>query len=39
MVVYLRNRESSWSGAELIETENMLTESFALKFRIVACAY
>ena len=33
MVVYLRNRESSWSGAELIETENMLNEARDLSFK------
>ncbi|WP_433770660.1 aromatic acid exporter family protein [Bacillus wiedmannii] len=33
MVAYLRNRESSWSGAELIETENMLNEAKDLSFK------
>lgn len=39
MVVYLRNRESSWSGAELIETENMLNEARDLSFKKLENAF
>ncbi|MED2447632.1 aromatic acid exporter family protein, partial [Bacillus thuringiensis] len=39
MVVYLRNRESSWSGSELIETENMLNEARDLSFKKLENAF
>ena len=39
MVVYLRNRESSWSGAELIETEQMLNEARDLSFKKLENAF